>query len=170
MLSLENIYSQAADKIILFNDFVHTHALHNTLIADHIGYKCSSTKHFEMLRALLEAHSEYVYQSIISERRIAVIKLKKSILTTCGPIYFLELSDQKPDHSQKDGFDHLECYPTSETVEMLATYLTEKQITIDKVVRPHHTTYDSSLSDNFKLRLEAEPLINKIVREEIKSV
>ena len=122
-----------------------------------------------MFRALLETHSEYVYQSIISQRRITIIKLIQSISTTCGPIKFLELSDQKPDHSQKDGFDHLECYSTSESVETLVTYLAEKQITLDKVVRPHHTTYDTSLADNFKLRLEAEPLINKIVHEEINS-
>lgn len=170
MMTFDQFLLQAKEKITIFNTFISTHQLENKIIADHIGYKCASSEYFETLRRLLEAHADYLYQSVISERRIAVIKLIEPIVTTCGPIRFLELADQKPDGSQQDGFDHLECYPTDSTLEEMVTYIMDKKINVNKVVRPHHTTYDTSLADNFKLRLEAEPLINKIVREEINSL
>ena len=170
MMTLDQFLLQAKEKIAIFNTFISTHQLENMIIADHIVYKCASSEYFETIRRLLEAHADYVYQSVISERRIAVIKLTQPVITECGTMRFLELADQKPDGSQQNGFDHLECYPTQNTVEEIVTYFADKEISVNKVVRPHHTTYDTSLADNFKLRLETEPLINKIVREEINSL
>ncbi len=88
MYSLETLYRQAEEKIHLFDGFVDAHRLNGRIFVDHIGYKCSSTQRFHELRQLFEARSEYIYQSIISARRIAVIKLIDPIQTTCGMINF----------------------------------------------------------------------------------
>ena len=94
MQTVEDIFHQAEIFIELFNNFATKHNLEGRIIPDHICYKCESKESFETLRALFEAESEYMYQSIISGRRIAVIRFKESIQTSVGPIYFLELSDQ----------------------------------------------------------------------------
>ena len=167
MYDLHDIYAQAAEKIKLFDIFVQTHGLTDKIQADHIGYKCSTSAHFHELRELFETHSDFIYQSIISERRIAIIKLRKPFHTSCGVINFLELSDQKPDGSQKDGFDHLEFYPVKKSIEELVDYLTDKKVDIHRVVRPHHTTFDISIEDIFIARIESERLIEKIIRDEI---
>ena len=130
--------------------------------ADHICYKCSSSEEFEQLRALFEGSSAFIYQSIISHRRIAIVKFLEPLPTTLGDISFLELSDQKPDGSQVSGFDHIEIYPTAGTMDSLADSLVSKGFAFEKVVRPHHTTYDGFLEGNFKVRLESEALIEKI--------
>lgn len=135
--------------------------------SDHICYKCGDASEFEHLRALFEVESSYIYQSIISKRRIAIIKFLKPLKTLCGDILFLELSDQKPDKSQTSGFDHIEIYPTEGTVEELVADLTSKGTVFQKVERPHHTTYDSVLFGDFKVRIEAEALIQKIKMTEL---
>ncbi len=104
--TLEEFYTEAEKSTRSFDNFAHKHSLQGKTGADHICYKCDSKESFDNIRALLEFESEYVYQSIISKRRIAYIKLKSGISTALGEINFLELSDQKPDGSQKNGFDH----------------------------------------------------------------
>ena len=137
-------------------------------IADHICFKCADAEEFESLRRLFETESGFVYQSMIAKRRIAIIKFLQPIKTNIGDIWYLELSDQKPDGSQVSGFDHIEIYPTEGSMDMLAEYLEGKGTTFEKVVRPHHTTYDAEIFGTFKIRLEDESLVEKIKREEMK--
>lgn len=133
---------------------------------DHICYKCGDTVEYEQLRTLFEPSSSFIYQSFISKRRIAIIKFTEPLVTTLGEIWFLELSDQKPDGSQVSGFDHLELYPTTGTLRSFAKGLIDKGVPFEETVRPHHTTYDTLLMKTFKIRLEEEPLVTKITREE----
>ena len=166
MNTIEQFYSEAGHKIPAFDAFTKKHALTQRTRADHICYKCGSCKSFERLRGMLEEHSAYLYQSVISQRRIAYIKFKQPIKTALGPIIYLELSDQKPDGSQIEGFDHIEVYPTSISYEELVGELsaTEKVVHIE---RPHHTTDDIELPNGFTFRCTAGPLIEKITREEM---
>jgi hypothetical protein len=110
--------------------------------------------------------SDYMYQSIISQRRIAYIRFKTPLPTSLGNIWYLELSDQKPDGSQREGFDHIEVYPTRDAyVDMV-----EKLKTIETVVhveRPHHTTDDVDMGNGFLFRCSPGPLIEKIKADEI---
>jgi len=135
-------------------------------VADHVCYKCSSAAEFEAVRRMFEGSSAFVYQSIISHRRIAVVKFTPAVQTALGPIQILELSDQKPDGSQTSGFDHVEIYPTAGTMDALADQLGAAGTSFEKVVRPHHTTYDAVIFGSFKVRLEPEPLLEKIKRDE----
>ncbi len=167
--TIEDFYHSAQNKIESFNNFIFTHKLKTAAIADHIGYKCSTTEEFETIRKMLERNSHFIYQSIISKRRIAIIKLTKPFETSCGLVQYLELSDQKPDGSQISGFDHLEIYPAKNTVEELVKYLQERNVIIQKADRPHHVTYDLTLEDGFRIRIEAERLIQKITREEMQN-
>lgn len=136
-------------------------------VADHICYKCSSLEEFEALRKIFENDSDFIYQSIISHRRIAIIKFLKPIASNLGDIWHLELSDQKPDGSQTSGFDHIEIYPREGSMDDFAQKLQDQGMTLEKTARPHHTTYDSLLSEAFKVRLEPDALIEKIKREEM---
>ena len=162
---LADFFVPAQNYIAAFNTWVEKYS--PAASADHICYKCGGSAEFERLRAMLEIESIFVYQSIIAGRRIAIIKFPIPIETHLGPITFLELSDQKPDGSQTSGFDHIEIYPTSGTIENLVSDLETKGMTLEKIVRPHHTTFDAKIIDNFKVRLEDEALITKIKREEM---
>ncbi len=162
----EGFLKLAQKYIIVFNGWVHFNTIPSSA-ADHICYKCSSAEEFEHVRSLFEKKSAFIYQSIISGRRIAIIKFEKPLFTFLGNIQFLELSDQKPNGSQVSSFDHIEIYPTVGSVDELATDLMSKGIDFKKVVRPHHTTYDVKIFEDFKVRLEAEPLIEKIKMTEM---
>lgn len=162
--NFDEFIQASKESIDLFNSWVGTHRL--SAVADHICYKCSSSEEFESMRELLESHSLFMYQSIISQRRIAVIKLLRSISSALGDIWYLELADQKPDGSQTSGFDHIEIYPT-DSLDALVISLETQGIELKKVARPHHTTFDIAIGGNFKVRLEQELLIEKIKREEM---
>lgn len=163
-MNLIQFYKSAKTTIERFSEFIEKHNLTKRAKADHICYKCSSSKSFEDIRKLFESESQWIYRSIISERRIALIKLKKSIESMLGEINLLELSDQKLDGSQKEGFDHIEIYPSDGNYNNLINYLNSRKIYPIKVERPHHTTYDIKIN-NLILRLTQEPLTEKITKE-----
>ncbi len=166
MQNIQEFFSEAQKHADLFSDW--TKKFSPPAIADHICYKCESGEEFEYLRRLFENESEFIYQSIIAKRRIAIVKFKKPLVTSLGDIWHLELSDQKPDGSQTSGFDHIEIYPKEGTMNELAKILEEEGMTLEKIERPHHTTYDGVIAGNFKIRLEPEKLMEKIKEEEIK--
>lgn len=162
---LEEFFSQAEPFVQIFDAHVPSET---PAKADHICFKCADSAEFESMRALFESTSGFVYQSIIAGRRIAIIKLPKAIQTVLGEIWYLELSDQKPDGSQVSGFEHIEIYPTGGRMDALAEQLEKTGMIFEKVIRPHHSTYDAVLERAFKLRLEDEPLMEKIIKTELK--
>ncbi|MEK9156895.1 MAG: VOC family protein [Patescibacteria group bacterium] len=162
----EEFFSAAQESVELFNTWAEIFSPDAS--ADHICYKCNSGEEFETLRKMFENNSGFIYQSIISARRIAIIKFSKPITSPLGDIWYLELSDQRTDGSQMSGFDHIEIYPRKESMDDLARKLQEQGMTLEKTIRPHHTTYDSFLSEVFKVRLEPDALIGKIKREEMR--
>lgn len=164
--SLDQFFQRARESVVAFDAWVLTFV--PAAVADHLCYKCSSRDEFEAIRTLFETNSAFVYQSIISRRRIAIIKFLTPIPSALGDIWFLELSDQKPDNSQESGFDHVEMYPTSGAMDELAADLEKKGAIVEKVVRPHHTTYDVVVEGTFKVRIEPDALIEKIGRVEMR--
>jgi predicted metalloenzyme YecM len=135
--------------------------------ADHISIKCSSSVVYEARRKDHEDKSTFIYQSIISGRRISVIGLKDVIPTEIGHIKYLELSDQKPDNSQTDRIDHIEIVPTGISYDELVAKIQASGANLKETVRPHHTTHDVILPSGFEVRLSKEMLIDKIKREEM---
>lgn len=166
MENLDDFYKESKRLIQVSESFSSKHQLVGRVRVDHLCYKCESRDSFEKIREMLENESEYVFQSIISGRRIAIVRLKGGVETSLGTINFLELSDQKPDGSQREGFDHVEVYPVGWTYEELVRELQEVEV-VKKIERPHHTTHDITLKDGFIFRLTEEPLIEKIKRSEM---
>jgi predicted metalloenzyme YecM len=150
-----------------FNLFCKDNNLLGKVKADHIGLKCSSKEVYELQRSYFEFESRFIYQSIISKRRISIIGLTQGLETTVGPLNYLELSDQKPDGSQKDIIDHLEIVPVTTTYEELVRHLQAQGVKLKEVVRPHHTTYDIVLTSGFIVRLSPTMLVDKIKEEEM---
>lgn len=164
--SIGDFYKGSESYIALFNEFAKKHSLVGRAEADHICYKCASSESFERIRKIFENECEYLYQSIISGRRIAIIRFKKGIESLLGTIHFLELSDQKPDNSQREGFDHIEAYPVGRTYdEMVGEFEATEQVV--QVVRPHHTTHDIDIGGDFLFRCTHGPLIEKIKNTEM---
>lgn len=159
-------YAASEKYVELFDMFVEKHGLVGRAKSDHICYKCDSNESYEAHRAMLENESDYVYQSFISGRRIAVIKLKKSISTSLGDIEYLELSDKKPNSPPKEGFDHIEAYPVGQTYDEMVEELSKSENVV-KVERPHHTTHDIDIGDGFLFRCTQGPLVEKIKRDEM---
>ncbi len=166
MKTLQDFYNEAQNLVTAFDAFSAKHSLVGRALPDHICYKCESAASFEEVRGMLENESDYIFQSIISGRRIAIVRLKQGIETTLGMINFLELADQKMDGSQSDGFDHIEVYPVGRTYEEMVREF-ELSETVIKVERPHHTTHDIALEGGFLFRCTQEPLIEKIRRSEM---
>jgi len=149
-----------------FNRWAHN--LRFAAVADHLGYKCVSSHEFEHIRHLFERADSFMYQSFISGRRVAIIKLPFAVHTYFGDIWYLELSDQKPDGSQYGRFDHIEIYPAFFTMENMVELVKRNGIYFTPSNHAHHNTFDVLLEHGLKVRLEPEPLIKKIIRDEMK--
>ncbi len=165
--TIAEFYEGAGEYVGSFNTFAQKHGLVGRVQADHLCYKCDSSDVFEAMRAMFEGSSEYMYQSIISKRRIAVIRLKTPIQTILGDIFFIELSDQKPDGSQTNRYDHIEAYPVGWTYDEMVAELAKTEA-VEKVDRPHHSTHDIDVGNRFLFRCTHGKLIEKIKTEEMK--
>lgn len=167
--TLDAFFAAAKPIITAFNVWAETHK--PKARADHVCYKCGSAKEFDQLCKLFEGESAYIRQSIISGRRIAIIRFKGpdpsqvAIPTKLGDIRYLELSDQKPDGSQRSGFDHIEIVPMRGTMRTLAERLMERGVPFTKSVRLHHTTYDAVITGGYEVRIEPEMLARKVAKE-----
>lgn len=150
-----------------FNAFCEQHGLIGKVQADHIGLKCSSNELYESQRKVFEHDSKFIYQSIISKRIISIVGLTHGLKTSVGSLNYLELSDQKPDGSQKDSIDHLEIIPVGISYQELVDDLTMKGVVLQEKIKPHHTTYDIVLASGFVIKLSREMLIDKIKRGEM---
>jgi predicted metalloenzyme YecM len=170
MNTIEKFYKDSEKFVEVLNAFAERNEMQTLAVADHIGYKCSSKEVYEEWRAIFEMNSVYQYQSIISKRRISIIKLTTPLKTILGEIQYLELSDQKPDGSQKDGFDHVEVYPAGISYDELVHELEENGNNVQEVKKPHHSTHNISLREDFKLKIEPEALMTKIQREEMNQI
>ncbi len=153
--------------IAQFNSFCNEHELIGVVQADHICIKCSSSSVYEARRKEFESLSSFIYQSIISNRRISVIGINNSIETVVGDIKYVELSDQKPDGSQVDCVDHIEIIPVTISYQELVTLLQNKNVEMKEIIRPHHSTYDIKLPSGFTIKLSREFLVDKIKRDEM---
>lgn len=166
--TFKEFVSKSGPYVAEFNDFVKRHDLKGKSLPDHICYKCGTTEHYEVLKKLFDFESQFIYQSIISDRRISYIKFKMPIQTDLGPIWYLELSDRKPDGSQPDGFDHIEIYSTDLPYEDFIKKFEKEGENVMKVSRPHHTTHDIQFPSEFGVKLSQEQLIDKIKAKEMK--
>lgn len=167
MYTLEIFYKEGDRLTQQFNAFIEENNLHAQTLPDHICFKCGNTELFEQLRALLETEAKFVHQAIISGRRIAMIKLSRGFQTCLGEITVLELSDQKPSNSQVTGFDHIEIYPQESSFDDFVQMIELTGAQMNKVERPHHTTYDIPLGEKYNVKLTREPIFEKIKREEM---
>lgn len=150
-----------------FNAFCKEYGLVGVVQADHVCIKCSSSLVYESWRKNFEGTSSFIYQSIISKRRISVVGIASPIETVVGNIKYVELSDQKLDSSQTDCVDHIEIVPTTISYQELVTFLKSKNVEMGEVVRLHHSTYDIKLPSGFTIKLSREFLVDKIKREEM---
>jgi predicted metalloenzyme YecM len=165
-MTVEEFYKHTSPIITELNAFAQKHSLTGRAKADHVCYKCGTRESFEKLRTMFERESDYIYQSIISDRPIAIVRMKRGIETMLGTIYYLELSDQKKDNSQKERFDHIEVYPVGWGYDAMVQELQKGEV-VKEVKRPHHSTHDITMGQ-FLFRMTHGPLIEKIQQEEMR--
>ncbi|MDB4984145.1 MAG: hypothetical protein JWM20_324 [Patescibacteria group bacterium] len=163
-----------------FNNWMMNYGIRSLIEPDHLCYKCSTKKEFEDIRSYMAEHQIFWLgheDAIISDRKIATGTWKHGYehfepQTIAGPIRCLELADQKPNHSQKSGFDHIEFLPKGITVDGLIKVLESKGMRVEKEERPHHTTWNITDPKNFwgdvKFKISEKSLTEK-VKEEIKN-
>ena len=111
-----------------FDAFCKEHGLVGLVRVDHIGLRCSSDDIYQRQKKLFDFESRFIYKSIISKRQISIIGLLQGLPTIVGEINYLELSNQKPDGSQRDVFDHCEVVPTTISYDELVEKLSTKNI------------------------------------------
>lgn len=165
--TVSSLTALARPLVAQFNSFCEENDLVGLVQADLICVKCSDSEVYEARRKDAEERSHFIYQTIVSDRRISLIKLKDIIPTLVGNIEYLELCDQKMDNSQDDRISHIEIVPVAISYNELIDKLKERGVELKEAIRPHHSTHDIVLSSGFSIRLYPEFLIDKIKRTEI---
>lgn len=164
--TISSLAALSRPLVAQFNTFCEEQGLVGLVEVDLICIKCSDSDVYEARRADAEFISDYLYQSIVSDRRVSLIKLKDTISTIVGTIEYLELCDQKPDGSQTDAISHVTIVPITTSYEELVEILKEKGVEVKETIRPHYTSADVILPSGFTIRIAKEFLVDKVKREE----
>lgn len=99
---------------------------HVPWMIDHVCYKCESNESYRRMYEMLSGGLATEYDtSYISGRKIATMIFTTPIVAYSYTTRVLELSDQKPDGSQKEGFDHIEIVPVSSAIMTNTPYRTD---------------------------------------------
>lgn len=157
----------ARPLVMQVNAFCEENGLMGLVQADLICVRCSASDIYEARRRDFEIDGQYLYQSIVSDRRVSFIKLKETLPTDVGNIEYVELCDQKPDNSQDDRISHITLVPLSLSYEEIIAKLKEKGTEVVETVRPHYTSADVTLPSGFTIRFAKEFLVDKIRRDEL---
>lgn len=164
--TIDYFYKEAKKIVELFDEHCQNLRLENHAKVDHFGLRTSSHSIYLELREIFSGHSLFIYESIISNRPISIIKLKIPLQTKLGVLHFLELSDQKPDGSQIDIFDHFEIVPQGMVYKELVGLVKASGVNLRENNKIHHSTFDIVLPD-MVIKLSKQMLIDKIKNEEI---
>lgn len=168
MIRPENTPKQVSRALVAqFNEFCELNALIGLIQADYMCIKCSDADIYEGRRLEYEEVSSFMYQSLVSGRRVALFRLTESIATKVGDIKYLMLCDQKSDGSQDDRVAYFEVVATPGNYETVVEKLKAREVPVKETVRPHFTSYDATLPTGFTVRIAKEAIIDKIKREEV---
>lgn len=158
-----------------FPDFINRDYFRLMFKADHIGYKCSVHEEYEVIKEFLlgdpNRGNVLIEEKMISGRLISFIKLGMVDAkgSRSGIFWYLELQDQKLDFSQQSGFDHYELVPYKISFKNVGNELRRLGFSAEIDEKPHHTTWlvdhPDAKPNHPKIKIAAEPLINKIKRE-----
>lgn len=164
----QDFIKKLQDYLNAFSDFCIAKKINSEgIIIDHICYKCESKEEFETLRSYFEFDDKFVYQSIISKRRIAYVGFGTPLTSIFGNVCYLELSDQKPDGSQKATVDHIEPISVGISYEEMLKRFTLPSTEVEETTKPHHSTHDITYDCGIKIKMNHEQLIHKIYRDEL---
>ncbi len=169
---LDDFYFEAARIMESFRFFVDKYGLKCQAKADHMGYCCATAASFETIRGLFEKENRIV-QSIISERRVALIQIRKQLITPLGRVSLIELLDQRPDFSQSEGFRYIGAVPVlnlragsnEASYAELAHFIRSKGLILKEVNEPLYPTLDVEVEKGFSFKLTREPLLECALRE-----
>lgn len=164
-MNYQDFIQNAEEKIQSFDQRTKPFNFMHSTVPDHICYKCSNREEFEMVRNFYDEHGEFIYQTEISGRSIATIKLKEPFVSVWGDIDYLELSDQKPDNSQISRWDHIEFKHVADAYQVMIDAAYQAGLDVQEKIRPHHTTHEVSFGPDIKLVFTRELLIDKIKQE-----
>lgn len=163
-----NLAKICEPAVAQLDDFCKVYNLVGLIKADLVCIKCSSKEIYEARRAHYDMDSRFLYQAVIAGRRIVIIGLTETIKTSVGDIRCLEITDQKADNSQTDRLNHIGIIPVGISYDELVGKLKEGGAELREVVRSHgYTACDVVLPTGFFIRIQKEPLIDRIKREEM---
>jgi predicted metalloenzyme YecM len=167
-MTKSELYTKLQDYITLFDTFCEQYSVDiRNILIDHVCYTCASSAEFEEVRSMFEFDDAFMHQSIISGRRIAYIGLGKPFSSSCGPVYYLELSDQKPNGKQSSKCHHIEPVPAGITYQDMLERFVNTGLPVEESIKPHHSTHDIKLENGLHIRISRERLIQKISRDEM---
>lgn len=164
-----NLNDICQPAVFQLENFCEVNDLQGAVKADLVSIKCSSKEVYDARRNYYDVGSRFIYQAIVSGRRIALVGLVEPIKTAVGDIGILEIIDQKPDNSQTDKVAHVAIVPAGISYDELVAKLKANGSHFADASRPDgYTACDVLLPTGFSIRIEKESLLERVKREEIK--
>ncbi len=89
---------------------------------DHIGYQASSATDYQKKRDDFFKYGNLISESIVGNRRVAVIKLTKPLIYKDDNLNVIEVIEPKPKQEVKSSWDHIELTSDYELEELMEKY------------------------------------------------
>jgi len=124
---------------------------------DHIAYSAESSEDYEKLLPQYLAHGELIKEAIISDRRVAIIKLKTPVIYKNHSIEAIEIIEPIKGENAINGWEHAE-FLVNEYDSILNKYPNLSWNTTHKD-RPEFSRIKLTLSNGMEIKFLNTPLL-----------
>lgn len=149
-------------------DLLHVRLVPLAWEIDHICYDCGDSGSYERMFEMLSPTYSHFDTSLIGGRKISVFTLTEPFFAYGREVSVLELCDQKPDGTQKEGFDHIEVLPVSNTIKDVGSSMAHMRVVKEvqtRLAAPHLDICMDKGDKRLRIKITDVPLLEKIQRE-----
>lgn len=131
---------------------------------DHIAYSTSSTSEYETLLPTFLKDGELIKEAIISNRRVAIIKLKKPLQYNAQDISVVELIEPISGQKEMSGWEHAE-FLVNDYQTLLDTYPNLNWNTAH-MNREHFSRVKLTLPSGLEVKFLDTPVLQSVAEEQ----
>lgn len=133
---------------------------------DHVAYKNSNTENYEKVRKDF-GKEVFIYESVISNRRIAISKFRDPVKVEGKIIKYIEIFEPKPDKITEDKLDHIEIISNNLDYESFVKIFEDSGVELTFEDKGYDRFYAFNTDKGYEVKLSDHKIVDKIYKEEM---
>jgi len=139
----------------------------SSFFLDHVAYQASSSDDYEMQKAEILNHADYVSEEIIGDRRVGIFKLHTDIQYNDRQIPVIELIEQKKGQVCPSAYEHCE-FVISESFDAFMSRYPNFSWDTSSAARPDFPHLKLKLNETMQVKFHPQDILDVVAAQQSK--